>query len=49
MRAFVTRREVMSEFHDFCNVWGYLGEHLRESVFDELPASSPTWREEWLV
>jgi P4 family phage/plasmid primase-like protien len=45
--AFVTRREVMSEFRNFCNVWGYLGRHSRESVFDELRRQFRYVREEW--
>jgi hypothetical protein len=45
--AFVTRREVMNEFKNFCSVWGYLGRHSRESVFDELRRQFPYAREEW--
>lgn len=45
--AFVTRREIMSEFRNFCNAWGYLGKHSRESVFDELRRHFSHVREGW--
>lgn len=45
--AFVTRRDVMTEFRNFCNIWNYRGKHSRESVFDELRRQFPYVREEW--